>query len=64
MTPAYLAHLQKTYSRKKAENFLKTWAKEDVYFTLERDVELMKTAGFAVDVTWRCDSFAVVVGVK
>lgn len=61
---AWIAHLQKTYSKKKSEQFLQTWAKEDVYFTLEREIELLKDAGFAVDVTWRCDSFAVVAGVK
>lgn len=61
---AWIQHLRKAYSPRKAEQFLQTWAKEDVYFTLEREVELLKDAGFSVDVTWRCDSFAVVVGVK
>ena len=61
---AWLNHLQRTYSRKKAENFLKTWAKEDVYFTLDREIELLKEAGFGVEVTWRKDSFAVLVGLK
>lgn len=61
---AWLAHLQKKYSRKKAENFLRTWAKEDVYFTLDREVELLREAGFSVEVTWRKDSFAVVAGLK
>jgi ubiquinone/menaquinone biosynthesis C-methylase UbiE len=61
---AWLAHLQRTYPRTKAENFLKTWAKEDVYFTLDRELELLKDAGFATEVTWRRDSFAVVVGLK
>lgn len=61
---AWLNHLQRTYSRKKAENFLKTWAKEDVYFTLDREIELLKDAGFGVEVTWREDSFAVLVGLK
>ena len=61
---SWLNHLQRTYTRKKAENFLKTWAKEDVYFTLDREIELLKDAGFAVEVTWRKDSFAVVVGLK
>ena len=61
---AWLEHLQKRYTRKKAENFLRTWAKEDVYFTLDREIELLRDAGFAVDVTWRRDSFAVVVGLK
>ena len=61
---AWLAHLQKKYTRKKSENFLRTWAKEDVYFTLDREVELLREAGFTVEVTWRKDSFAVVAGLK
>lgn len=61
---AWLAHLQRVYSPKKAEHFLRTWAKEDVYFTLEREIELLKNAGFAVEVTWRKDSFAVIVGLR
>lgn len=61
---AWLQHLQKKYSRKKAEQFLRTWAKEDVYFTLDREHELLKDVGFSVEVTWRQDSFAVVVGLK
>lgn len=61
---AWLAHLQKKFTRKKAENFLRTWAKEDVYFTLARELELLKEAGFDTEVTWREDSFAVVVGLK
>jgi tRNA (cmo5U34)-methyltransferase len=61
---AWLAHLSRTYAPKKAEGFLRTWAKEDVYFTLEREIELLKDAGFAVEVAWRKDSFAVLVGLK
>jgi trans-aconitate methyltransferase len=61
---AWLEHLQKKYTRKKAEQFLRTWAREDVYFTLDREHELLKDAGFSVEVTWRQDSFAVVVGLK
>lgn len=61
---AWLAHLQKRYTRKKAEHFLNTWAKEDVYFTLDRELELLKDAGFSTEVTWRRDSFAVMVGLK
>ena len=41
-----------------------TWAKEDVYFRLEDEIELLRSAGFSVDVPWRRDSFAVVVGAK
>ena len=61
---AWLQHLQKKYTRRKAENFLRTWAKEDVYFTLDRELELLKDAGFSTEVTWRKDCFAVVVGLK
>jgi tRNA (cmo5U34)-methyltransferase len=61
---AWLHHLQRVYTRKKAEHFLRTWAKEDVYFTLDREIELLKDAGFDVEVTWREDSFAVLVGLK
>lgn len=60
----WLNHLQRSYPRKKAENFLKTWAKEDVYFSLDREIELLREAGFGVEVTWRRDSFAVLVGLK
>ena len=61
---AWLDHLKKTYTRKKAENFLRTWAKEDVYFTLDREIELLKEAGFSTEVMWRKDSFAVLVGLN
>jgi ubiquinone/menaquinone biosynthesis C-methylase UbiE len=61
---AWLDHLKRKYAPKKAENFLRTWAKEDVYFTLDREIELLKHAGFAVEVTWRKDSFAVLAGLK
>jgi trans-aconitate methyltransferase len=61
---AWLDHLERTYTKRKAQNFLRTWAKEDVYFTLDREIELLKEAGFAVEVTWRKDSFAVLVGLK
>ena len=60
----WLQHLQRFYTRRKAEQFLRTWAKEDVYFTLDREMELLKDAGFGVEVTWREDSFAVLVGLK
>jgi tRNA (cmo5U34)-methyltransferase len=61
---AWLNHLLRAYTRAKAQKFLKTWAKEDVYFTLDREIEMLKRAGFGVEVTWRRDSFAVVVGLK
>jgi len=61
---AWLTHLSRAYSPKKAEGFLRTWAKEDVYFTLDREIELLKNAGFTVEVPWRKDCFAVLVGLR
>jgi ubiquinone/menaquinone biosynthesis C-methylase UbiE len=61
---AWLDHLANRYTRKKAESFLRTWAKEDTYFTLAREMELLEDAGFSVEVPWRQESFAVVVGLK
>ncbi|HYE85164.1 MAG TPA: class I SAM-dependent methyltransferase [Vicinamibacterales bacterium] len=60
----WLEHLKRNYSSKKAETFLRTWAREDVYFTLDREIELLKDAGFATEVTWRKDCFAVLVGLR
>ncbi len=60
----WLQHLQAHYSRKKSEGYLRTWAKEDVYFTLDREVELLQEAGFSVEIAFRKTCFAVVVGLK
>jgi trans-aconitate methyltransferase len=61
---AWLDHLKRAYSAKKAEGFLRAWAKEDVYFTLDREMELLREAGFSVEVTWRKGSFAVLAGLR
>lgn len=61
---AWLNHLRARYSRAKAEGYLRAWAKEDVYFTLDREVEMLKAAGFTVEIAFRKESFAVVVGLK
>jgi trans-aconitate methyltransferase len=61
---AWVDHLKKKYTKKKAEQFLRTWAKEDVYFSLDREIELLREAGFSIEIPWRQDSFAVLVGLK
>lgn len=61
---AWLEHLERHYTARKAESFLRTWAREDVYFTLDREIELLKGAGFSPEVTWRRDSFGVLIGLK
>lgn len=60
----WLRHLQARYSPAKAERYLRTWAKEDVYFTLDREMELLREAGFSVEIAFRKACFAVVVGLK
>ena len=61
---AWLDHLQKKYTKKRSAQFLRTWAKEDVYFSLDREIELLREAGFSIEIPWRQDSFAVLVGLK
>jgi hypothetical protein len=61
---AWLAHLRRRYGGARAAAYLRAWAKEDVYFRLDDEVELLRSARFSVDVPWRRDSFAVVVGTK
>jgi tRNA (cmo5U34)-methyltransferase len=61
---AWRAHLEQYYRPKRAEGFLRAWAKEDVYFSLEDEIDLLERAGFRVDVRWRRRSFAVLVGIK
>ena len=46
----------------RAEGFLRAWSHEDVYFTLDAELEMMRAAGFATDVVWRRDCFAVILG--
>jgi tRNA (cmo5U34)-methyltransferase len=61
---AWRGHLQRRYTRSRAERFLRAWAKEDVYLRLDDEVDLLERAGFAVDVPWRRDGFAVLVGAR
>jgi len=58
----WLSHLERTYSKAKAGAFLRAWAKEDVYFSLEQELGWLEAAGFRPDVVFRRDSFATVVG--
>ncbi len=57
-------HLAATHGRAGAERFLRAWAGEDTYFTLELEAALLRDAGFAVDVVWRRGGFAVIAATK
>lgn len=56
---AWLAHLERHYSRRAAAGLLRAWAAEDVYVPLDTEIALLRDAGFDVDVIWRKDAFAV-----
>ncbi len=61
---AWRAHLERCYGRTRAEGYLRAWAREDVYFRLEDELVLLRSVGFTVDVPWRRECFAVIVGAK
>jgi trans-aconitate methyltransferase len=56
------AHLMHSYSEREAEGYLEAWSHEDVYVTLNAEIELMCKAGFSVEILWRKDVFAVLRG--
>jgi tRNA (cmo5U34)-methyltransferase len=60
----WVSHLRQSYSAAETRGFFKAWADEDTYMTLEEELAILQSAGFAVDVSWRRSGFAVVVGVK
>src|SRR5262245_46452363 len=61
---AWHRHLAHSYGRAGAERYLRAWAKEDFYFGLETERELLSRVGFRVDVVWRRNSFAVIAATK
>ena len=61
---AWRAHLRSNYSPAQAAAYFRAWAREDVYFPLNVERHMLKTAGFDVDVAWRRNAFAVLVARK
>jgi trans-aconitate 2-methyltransferase len=59
---AWKLHLMQSYSEKEADSYLEAWSHEDVYVPLEVELELMRKAGFAIEILWRRDAFAVIRG--
>lgn len=60
----WISHLRQSYSAGETRRFFTAWAEEDTYMTLEEELAILQSAGFAVDVAWRRSGFAVVLGVK
>src|SRR5205085_4557776 len=56
---AWLGHLRRSYPPHEAAALLDSWADEDVYQPLDVEIALLERSGFAVDVVWPRDGFAV-----
>jgi SAM-dependent methyltransferase len=61
---AWHGHLAATHGKAGATKFLRAWAGEDTYFTLEQETALLRDAGFQVDVPWRRGALAVIAAAK
>ncbi len=57
---AWRDHLKQSYADDEADGYLAAWAKEDVYFSLPHELEMLTAAGFSSEVVWRRELFAVV----
>ena len=57
---AWHQHLHKSYSEAETESYFESWSREDRYFPLEDEIEMMQRAGFAPEVIWRGAPMAVV----
>jgi 2-polyprenyl-3-methyl-5-hydroxy-6-metoxy-1,4-benzoquinol methylase len=53
-------HLRASYSEAETQGYFAAWQQEDVYFTLEQELAMVRAAGFAPDVVWRDAPFAVI----
>lgn len=56
---AWRAHLMRAYTRRRTDAFLDAWSKEDFYLRLDVELEMLRAAGFTVDVPWRRSGFGV-----
>ena len=55
-------HMRRWYSAREVRAFFRSWAQEDRYLPLRREIALLERAGFRVDVPWRRAPFAVLAG--
>jgi tRNA (cmo5U34)-methyltransferase len=61
---AWKAHLRRAYTAQRATALLDAWSREDVYVPLESEIGLLRTNGFSVEVLWRKNAFAVLMGTR
>jgi tRNA (cmo5U34)-methyltransferase len=61
----WFSHLRARFrTRARARQVYESWADEDVYVPLAEEIEMLRRAGFTVDVPWRRSPFAVLAVVK
>jgi len=60
----WLGHLRQTYSASRAKAIFTSWSHEDVYVPLDAEIDLMRSAGFRVELIWRRGAFAVIRGAR
>ena len=56
----WLDHLRLSYNDEEADGFFAAWADEDVYFSLDDELAMMRAAGFSPEVVWRAGAMAVI----
>jgi ubiquinone/menaquinone biosynthesis C-methylase UbiE len=56
---AWRAHVRGFYSDAETDGLFAAWAEEDTYMPLADEMTMMRVAGFAPEVIWRRDAFAV-----
>ena len=61
---AWRAHVGRSYSAARTRALFQSWGREDVYVPLDAEQQLLRRAGFDVDVRWRRDAFAVIVAIR
>jgi len=60
---AWHRHLRSTYDGRTTAALFRAWARDDHYVPLETEMAIMTDAGFQVEVLWRQDAFAVLLGI-
>jgi trans-aconitate methyltransferase len=60
----WFQHLEQSYSSSAARHYMRAWSREDFYVPLEQELQLLRKAGFTVDIPSRRGTFAVVVAAR
>lgn len=57
----WFRHLEESYSPSEARQYMRAWSREDFYVPLNQELQLLRKAGFTVDIPSRRGTFAVIV---